>query len=230
MLILGMDTSGKTASCAVYDTDNRIFLSESSVYTKLTHSQVIMPLCIDVLRKAEKTLRDIDVIAVANGPGSYTGLRIGISSVKAMAFGTECKVCGVSTLESLVYNNISFQGIVCPVMKARTNLVYTSAYSVKKFVPEMIMNEKIITSDKLAEFLLLNKIPVLLCGDGAEDFYNNYKSELFMTAPANTRLQNAYGVCLASIGRQKVSPEFLEISYMQKVKAEKDLEKTFHNS
>lgn len=230
MLILGMDTSGKTASCAVYDSDNKIFLSESSIYTKLTHSQVIMPLCIDVLKKAEKSIRDIDVIAVANGPGSYTGLRIGISSVKAMAFGAECKVCGVSTLEGLVYNNISFQGIVCPVMKARADLVYTSVYSVKKCIPEMIMNEKIIPSDELAEFLLSNKIPVLLCGDGAEDFFNNYKSELFMTAPVNTRLQNACGICLASAGKKKVSPEFLEISYMQKVKAEKDMEKTLQNS
>ncbi len=230
MLILGMDTSGKTASCAVYDTDNRIFLSESSVYTKLTHSQVIMPLCIDVLKKAEKNIRDIDVIAVANGPGSYTGLRIGISSVKAMAFGAECKVCGVSTLESLVYNNISYQGIVCPVMKARADLVYTSAYSVKKCIPEIIMNEKIISYDELAKFLLFKKMPVLLCGDGAEDFCNNYKSELFMTSPANTRLQNDCGVCLASFVKQKISPEFLEVSYMQKVKAEKDLEKTLQNS
>lgn len=230
MLILGMDTSGKTASVAVYDSDNRIFLSEASIYTSLTHSQVIMPLCSDVLEKAGKSVRDIDVIAVANGPGSYTGLRIGIASVKAMAFGADCRVCGVSTLESLVYNNTAFQGIICPVMKARNNLVYTAVYSVKKFIPEMIMNEKIIPDEELADFLSSNAMPVLLCGDGAEDFFRRYKSEMFLVAPPNTRLQNAYGVCLASAGKQSISPDLLNVSYMQKVKAEKDLEKASQNS
>jgi len=225
MLILGIDTSGKTASCAVYDSEKQVFLSESSIYTRLTHSQVIMPLCIEVLKKAEKELHDIDTIAVANGPGSYTGLRIGVSSVKAMAFGSGCNVCGISTLEGLVYNSIYFQGIVCPVMKARENLFYTSVYSVKNCIPEIIMNEKIMPSEELAEFLLSNNAPVLLCGDGAEKFHEKYESDLFITAPPNIRLQNACGICLASLNKKKLSPDLLDISYMQKVKAEKDLEK-----
>lgn len=229
MLILGMDTSGKTASVAVYDSEKKIFLADSSIYTSLTHSQVIMPLCKDVLEKAGKSMNDIDSIAVANGPGSYTGLRIGIASVKAMSFGTGCTVYGVSTLESLAYNNTAFQGIVCPVMKARGNLVYTAVYSFKNLVCECIMNEKIIDSDELAEFLSFNSEKVLLCGDGAEDFFSRYKSEMFLVAPPNTRLQNACGVCLASAEKQKISPQLLEVSYMQKVKAEKDLEKHSQN-
>lgn len=225
MLILGMDTSGKTASVAVYDSEKQIFLANSSIYTSLTHSQVIMPLCREILEKAGKTLKDIDSIAVADGPGSYTGLRIGIASVKAMSFGSGCKVCGVSTLESLAYNNTVFQGIVCPVMKARGNLVYTAVYSFKNSVCECIMNEKIMPSDELAEFLSFNAEKVLLCGDGAEDFFSQYKSEKFLVAPPDTRLQNACGVCLAAVDKPKTVPELLEVSYMQKVKAEKDLEK-----
>lgn len=229
MLILGMDTSGKTASVAVYDPEKKIFLADSSIYTSLTHSQVIMPLCKETLEKAGKSLKDIDSIAVANGPGSYTGLRIGIASVKAMSFGAGCTVCGVSTLESLAYNNSAFQGIVCPVMKARGNLVYTAVYYFKNSVCEFIMNEKIMPAEELAEFLSFDAEKVLLCGDGAEEFFSQYKSEIFLVAPPNTRLQNACGVCLASAEKQKTAPEFLEVSYMQKVKAEKDLEKHSQN-
>ena len=229
MLILGMDTSGKTASVAVYDSERQVFLAESSIYTSLTHSQVIMPLCQDVLNRAGKSLDDIDSIAVANGPGSYTGLRIGIASVKAMSFGAECNVCGVSTLEALAYNNTVFQGIVCPVMKARGNLVYMAIYMFKNFICENIMNEKIMPSEELAEFLSFDAEKVLLCGDGAEDFIKQYKSDKFLLAPPDSRLQNACGVCLASVNKSFVSPEQLEVSYMQKVKAEKDLEKHSQN-
>lgn len=221
MLILGIDTSGKVASVALFDSEKQVFLSEASIYTRLTHSQVIMPLCIDVLKRAEKSLKDIEVISVANGPGSYTGLRIGVSSAKAMAFGINCRVCGISTLETLVYNNMAFPYFICPVMKARENLVYSGIWK----SGEIFLKEQIISDDELSEKLFSLKKPVLLCGDGAETFIEKYKSENFLLAPANTRLQNACGICLASLNHDKLSPDMLEISYMQKVKAEKDLEK-----
>lgn len=222
MLILGIDTSGKNATIAVYDSEKEIFLSETSIYTRLTHSQVIMPLCMDTLKKAEKSLNDIDVIAVANGPGSYTGLRIGISTVKAMAFGLGCKCVGVSTLDGLACNNIAFNGIICPVMKARENLVYTAVYSNHNGVINNIMSERIISSEELATFLISNNVPVLICGDYASEFVSEYN--IFSIAPPHTRLQNACGVCLTALIREPSTPENLEVSYLQKVKAEKDLE------
>ncbi|MDE5946879.1 MAG: tRNA (adenosine(37)-N6)-threonylcarbamoyltransferase complex dimerization subunit type 1 TsaB [Oscillospiraceae bacterium] len=229
MLILGIDTSGKTASSAVYDSEQKVFLSEASIYTRLTHSQIIISLCNDVLKRAEKNISDIDIIAVANGPGSYTGLRIGISSVKAMSFVSGAKVCGISTLESLAYNNIAFQGIICSVIKARENLVYASAYCPNsKGVLHNIIDEQIMPSDDLIHFINTQEMPVLLCGDGAEDLYNQKysKSKLNVNlAPPHTRLQNACGICLASLYHNPVTPEDLSVSYMQKVKAEKDLEK-----
>lgn len=227
MLILGIDTSGKTASVAVYDSEKEVFLSEASIYTRLTHSQVIMPLCSDVLKRAEKNLGDIDIISVANGPGSYTGLRIGVSSVKAMSFGTGCKVCGISTLESMAYNNISFSGFICPVMKARENLVYTSVYLSNDSCLDEIMKESIISQEELAEYLLSLDSDVILCGDGSVEFYEKYKEksdDFFKLAPPNLRLQNACGICLASVNKDSSDPEALEVSYLQKVKAEKDLE------
>lgn len=213
-----MDTSGRNASIAVYDSEKQIFLAQTSIYTRLTHSQIIMPLCEDVLKKSETSLNDIDVIAVADGPGSYTGLRIGISSVKAMAFGLDCKVCGVSTLESLVYNNLSFPEIICPIMKARENLVYSAIFRKGKF----IMDEKIIAVGELTQILKSYNAPVLICGDYSKEFAEN--SEFNIALPS-TRLQNACGVCLAAADKHPIPPELLEVSYLQKVKAEKDLEK-----
>ena len=101
MLILGIDTSGKTASAALFDTESEVFLAQSALYTQKTHSQVIMPMVRSVVEQAGKTLSDLGGIAVANGPGSYTGLRIGVAAVKALSFGLGTGCCGVSTLLGL---------------------------------------------------------------------------------------------------------------------------------
>ena len=225
MLILGIDTSGKTASSALFDTETEIFLAESTLYTKKTHSQVIMPMIKNMVADAGKTLADIDRIAVANGPGSYTGLRIGVASVKAMSFALCCNCIGISTLKGLAYNNVAFHGTICSVMKARGELVYTCSYKSDGYSLEDICKEAIITRDELAEFIAFNGNDVLLCGDGAGDFFMDYQSpKLFISLPQN-RLQNACGICLASLSENEISPDKLEVSYLQKVKAEKDLEK-----
>lgn len=224
MLILGIDTSGKTASVSLFDSDKEIFLAESTLYTQKTHSQVIMPMVRDIISQTGKTMSDIERIAVADGPGSYTGLRIGVSAVKAMCFALGCNCVGVSTLEGLAYNNVAFHGTVCAVMKARGELVYTCSYKSDGYCMEKLCEEEIVSRDELAEFLAFNGTDVLLCGDGAEDFFTDYRSPRFFIAPPQSRLQNASGVCLASLSKQEVTPDELEVSYLQKVKAEKDLE------
>lgn len=224
MLILGIDTSGKTASASLFDSETEVFLAESTLYTQKTHSQVIMPMVKDIIYNAGKKLSDIDRIAVADGPGSYTGLRIGVAGVKAMCFALGCKCVGVSTLEGLAYNNIAFHGTVCSVMKARGELVYTCSYKSDGYCPEPLCSEAIISRDELAEFLAINGTEALLCGDGAVDFFTDYRSPKLFIAPSQSRLQNASGVCLASLSKTPVSPDELEVSYLQKVKAEKDLE------
>ena len=169
-------------------------------------------------------MSDIDRIAVADGPGSYTGLRIGVAGVKAMCFALGCKCVGVSTLEGLAYNNIAFHGTICSVMKARCELVYTCSYKSDGYCLEPLCDEAIISRDELAEFLALNGTEALLCGDGAVDFFMDYRSPKLFIAPPQSRLQNASGVCLASLSKNDISPDELEVSYLQKVKAEKDLE------
>ena len=224
MLLLGIDTSGKTASAALFDSDSELFLAQATVYTQKTHSQVIMPMVKDIMAQAGKELSDLGGIAVANGPGSYTGLRIGVAAVKALSFGLGVKCCGVSTLLGLACNNLAYKGHICAVMKARGELVYTCTYKSDGYCVEQVTEEQIISRDELAEYLAFNVKEALLCGDGAAEFYNAYNSPAFTIAPPQGRLQSAVGVCLAGVSRKLSEPEELEVSYLQKVKAEKELE------
>lgn len=224
MLILGIDTSGKTASAALFDTETEVFLAQNTLYTQKTHSQVIMPICRDLLKQTDRQMSDIGLFAVANGPGSYTGLRIGAAVVKAMGFALDCKCCGVSTLEAMAYNNIVFSGTVCSVMKARGELVYSCTYKSDGYTLEPICDEQLINRNELAQFLAFNGEKTLLCGDGAADFFTDYRSAEFLIASPANRLQNAAGVCLAALSKKPITVDELEISYLQKVKAEKDLE------
>lgn len=222
--MLGIDTSGKTASAALYDTESGIFTAQSTLYTQKTHSQVIMPICRDIISQSGKTMEDIQGIAVANGPGSYTGLRIGVAAVKAMCFALGIKCCGVSTLEGMAYNNIQFHGNICTVMKARGELVYSCTYKSDGVKLEAVCNEEIIDRNELAERLAALGGEILICGDGAAEFAADFSELNCSVAPPNSRIQNAAGICLAAEKKEFSEPEELEVSYLQKVKAEKDLE------
>lgn len=224
LLLLGIDTSGKNASASILDTDTETFIAQKTLYTQKTHSQVIMPIVSDIISQCGKTIADIGAVAVANGPGSYTGLRIGVAAVKALGFGLDVKCCGVSTLEGLAYNNIAFIGTICSVMKARGELVYCAVYNSDGYCLERVSDEQLISRDELAVFLAVRGKSVLLCGDGAADFFTDYRSPKFIIAPPQARLQNASGVCLAALSKEFTEPDALEVSYLQKVKAEKDLE------
>ncbi len=224
LLLLGIDTSGKTASAALFDTKNEVFLAQSSLYTQKTHSQVIMPMVKELFAKTGCELTDIGGIAVANGPGSYTGLRIGVAAVKALSFGLDIKCCGVSTMLSLACSNLQYTGKICAVMKARGELVYNCIYESDGYSVSQICDERIVSRDELAEELAFGGSKVMLCGDDAAGFFSDYSSPMFNIAPPQSRLQNAVGVCLAGASVNMISPDELEVSYLQKVKAEKDLE------
>ncbi|MBO4876491.1 MAG: tRNA (adenosine(37)-N6)-threonylcarbamoyltransferase complex dimerization subunit type 1 TsaB [Ruminococcus sp.] len=224
MLTLGIDTSGKTASAALLDTETETILAESALYTQKTHSQVIMPMVKSLLEQSGKAMTDIGAVAVAAGPGSYTGLRIGVAAVKAMGFALNVKCCAVSTLEALACNNIAYKGLICSVMKARGDIVYAAVYRSDCYSLATVCEERLMSRDELAEILAFNGNEVMLCGDGAADFFSAYRSPMLLIAPPQGRLQNACGVCLASLSKELVSPDELEVSYLQKVKAEKDLE------
>lgn len=223
MLILGIDTSGKTAAAALYE--DGIFLGQTAVYTVKTQSQVILPMVKKLMSDCSRELSQLDLIAVSKGPGSYTGIRIGIAAVKAMAFALNIPCCGVSTLEGLAFT-CGFDGLVCPVMKARKDLVYTAVYRISGGKSELLFDEQVISVSKLSEYLKTISGNIMLTGDGAEDFYNQYGNENCIISPVHLRLQSASGIVLASPDKKNQTDDELQASYLQIVKAEKDLIKS----
>lgn len=217
--ILGIDTSGRTASVAVCDEHSVI--AQTSVMTKLTHSQIILPLCIETLEKAKISLDDIDRIAVSDGPGSYTGLRIGISAVKGMVYASGKECVGVSTLESLAYNVFGMGRKICSVMSARQNLVYTAFFEDDGGKLTRLCDDRIIPEEQLFEEISQETV---LVGDYAEEFFNKFSGKKLFLSPPHLRYQLASSLCFASLDKEPVSAEILDARYLQPTKAEKDLE------
>lgn len=216
---LGIDTSGKTASVCIYS--DGIVKGQTTIYTELTHSQVILPLCKKLLADCELSLKDIDIFAVADGPGSYTGLRIGISAVKAMCFALEKLCVGISTLESLANNLRGYKGIICSIMKARQDLVYTAIFSSDGNSIKRECDDIIISRSELAEMLSAYR-DVIVTGDGSEDFCEEFSAENIQLAPPHLRYQLASSLCLVAEEKEAYAPTLLEARYLQVTKAEKD--------
>ena len=169
MKILSVDSSAKCASAAVTEDGKTIYESFSDA--GLTHSKTLLVMVDDVLKNSGLTLNDIDVFAVNNGPGSFTGIRIGVSLIKGLAF-TQNKLCaGVSTLESIAYNFLSEKCTVCTCMDARCNQVYTALFRCADGKVERICDDVAISVDELKEKLLITEGRIILAGDGAEITY-----------------------------------------------------------
>lgn len=225
--ILGIDTSGKTASVAVLS-ESRL-LGEITYLTKLTHSQVILPLASELLTRLELSLEDIDCIAVSEGPGSYTGLRIGISAVKGICFDGKTKCMGISTLEALAKNVSFFDGIIVSVLHARPEIAYFGAYRSENGVLTAVCEDCVCGYDRISKFVRSVSQKVMLVGDICEKL----KSELFaelenvLVAPVSQRLQRASSLCeIAADNTDKWTDcEALDARYLQITKAEKDLKK-----
>ena len=218
MTLLGIDTSGKTASVA-FCTEDKV-LAQTTVYTSLTHSQVILPICKDVLKNAGVELSDVDGIAVAMGPGSYTGLRIGISAVKAMCFAQNKPCIGISTLEGLANNVSLHKGIICAVMAARLDLVYCALFEASECKVKRLTNDEILPIDDLKQKLAEYDGTIAVVGDAADKL----EGENFIIAPPHLRLQLATGLCAAAFGKEMSTPDKLDAAYLQITKAEKDLQ------
>ena len=167
MRYLGMDTSGSVAAVALYDTEQDLFLSQQSLYTKKTHSQVILPLVERTLQDCGLTAADLDGIAVAVGPGSYTGLRIGVAAVKAMTFALQLPCFGISTLEALAYQAATANGLCSAVMKARQNLVYAGLYQNQNGILQNLVPDGLYEQTEWQQILEQQQVPVLVTGDAA---------------------------------------------------------------
>ena len=225
MRTLGVDTSSKVATVAISEDDKLI--CEFFLNNKMTHSQTIMPIIDECLKKSELSPADIDVFAVSTGPGSFTGLRIGVTTVKGLAHGMDKPVVGVNTLEALAWNLPMCPYLISPIMDARREQVYNAIYKFEngKLV-EVVSPRAISVDDLLGEFSDRQEKVVFL-GDGAPVFMDKIKEELderAIFAPYNVNMQRASGVCLAALSKETVHYSKLAPEYLRKSQAERELE------
>lgn len=218
-MILGIDSSAITAGCALYDSGKVI--AEQFLNTKHTHSQTLLPMVEDMLRSAEVSLSDVDVIAVTAGPGSFTGLRIGIASVKGMAMGAGKRCVSISTLEAIAYNFVGTDGIICCAMDARCGQVYNALFRSEGGIITRLCEDRAIKAVDLYEELKKLDGNVILAGDGAE-ILHKATEQSFTLAPLALRYQRGLGVCLAAEGKDTIDAAALMPSYLRLPQAERE--------
>ena len=196
MLILAFETSAKAASVAL--TENGKLLGEGYQNTGLTHSQTLMVMAEDVLKQCGKTAADVEAVAVAAGPGSFTGVRIGVAAAKGFAWGKEIPCYGVSTLEAMAESLGAFDGYVCPCMDARRSQVYNALFLAEKGKLSRVTDDRAIALTDLKTDLEHLDSPIYLVGDGAVLCHNTLKEEVpNLVLPAEHRLhQRAVGVAV----------------------------------
>lgn len=233
MIILGVESSATPCSCAVMQ-DGEI-IAELYSNNGLTHSVTLLPQIDETLKKAEISLNDVDIFAVSNGPGSFTGLRIGAATIKGLC--AEDKRClGVSTLLAMAYNHADFDGVICPCMDARCNQFYNALFCFEDGKIKRLCEDRAIMSDELVNELKNIKKSILLVGDGANLCYNRIKEadssllEFVELKKGEEVYQRASGVCLAAseslrAGKEPVSKDDLNLMYLRLPQAERELKK-----
>ena len=222
MLILAFESSAKAASAALVK-DGRL-ISQYSQCSGLTHSRTLLPMGEDMLKNAELKLSDVDLIAVAHGPGSFTGIRIGVSMVKGLAWAAEKPCVGVSTLEALAWHGVAAGGYVCPVMDARRNQVYNAIFKIEDGRPVRVTEDRPIALSELAEEIRALDAPMFLVGDGAELTEKFLKEQglACTVAPENLRWQSAWGVAMAAQDKEPGNADSLLPVYLRLSQAERE--------
>ena len=170
MKILALESSAVAASVALCE--DEALIAQAFQNTGLTHSQTLLPLAEDLLKNCGLTMADMDLIAVAEGPGSFTGLRIGVAAAKGLAWGGELPCAGCSTLESMAWNLAGFAGEVCVAMDARRKQVYNARFRVDGEEPHRLTPDRAISLEDLIAELQGTEIPQIIVGDGAKLCYD----------------------------------------------------------
>lgn len=229
MKILAIDSSGLVASAAVLEDD--ILLGEYTINHKKTHSQTLLPMIDTVVQMLELDLSSVDAIAVAAGPGSFTGLRIGAATAKGLGLALGKPLIGVPTVDALAYNIGVTDRVICPMMDARRNQVYTGVYCYTDNMLDVLRPQEAVSIAELAQ--TLNEIgqEVILLGDGVPVYLEQMEELLeipYSVAPAHLNRQRAAAVgALAGIyfreGRVQSAEEMIP-EYLRKSQAERERE------
>ena len=231
MRILAFETSAKAVSVALLE--DEILLGESYQNTGMTHSQTLMVMAEDLLRQCGKTVSDLDAVAVAAGPGSFTGVRIGVATAKGLAWGAELPCVGVSTLEAMAESLAVYSGFVCPVMDARRSQVYNALFSAEKGQLSRIAPERAIALAELEEELASLDGPIFLVGDGSRLTYKTLSQEIpnLVLPPEHKMHQRAVGVALAAARKlaagetcdgAALTPNYLRLSQAERERLERE--------
>ena len=225
--MLAFESSARPASVALMRDGELI--AQYSQYTALTHSRTLLPMAEDMLKNCDVQISDVDIFAVAHGPGSFTGIRIGVSTVKGLAWASGKPCTGVSTLEAMAWNSISRGGYICPVMDARRSQVYNALFEIKNGKPVRLCDDRPVSLDDLANEIKALPSPVFILGDGATvtSSYLTKAGIPFETAPDNLRWQSAWGVAMAALSKtpgdaDSLKPVYLRLSQAERERLEKE--------
>lgn len=229
MKILALDTTGLVASVALVDENKTI--AEFTTNFKKTHSQTIMPMLDEIVKTVELDLSEIDYIACACGPGSFTGLRIGAATAKGLAHGLDKKIIPVPTLDGLAYNLVYTNKIVVPIMDARRNQVYTAIYDMSSGFKK-ISDYMACDINELIEIIKEKEYDPIFLGDGVPVFNNIIKENGYIVSPVCANMQRASCIGAVAIERteEAVKCNDFEIIYLRKSQAERELEEKKKNA
>jgi len=218
MYMLSVDSSAVTASACL--TENGKVIKSEFINKGLTHSETLLPMIERVMEGVN--YKSLDAIAVNAGPGSFTGVRIGIATVKGLAFANKTSCISVSTLESIAYNFIDKNCIVCAVMDARRMQFYNALFKIENgFVQRLCEDRAISIEDLKAELIKYDN--VIIAGDGARLCFENAELDNLTLADDERLYQNATGVALAALNKEKINPSSLLPVYLRLSQAEREL-------
>lgn len=239
MRILALDSSGLVATVAILEDDQTI--AEYTVNYKKTHSQTLLPMLDEIVKMTEFDLSTVDAIAVAGGPGSFTGLRIGAATAKGLGLALGKPIINVPTVDGLAYNLYGTTGLICPIMDARRNQVYTGLYRFEKDEFQVVEEQMAISVQELVEKLNQYGEKVTFLGDGVPVYGKDLKNELEVEcyfAPPHMNRQSAAAVGALGMkyyqeGKVETAaehrPDYLRLSQAEREKAEREQTNANHS-
>ena len=240
MKILGLDSSGIVASVAIVEDD--VLIAEYTVNYKKTHSQTLLPMLDEIAKMTEHDLNSIDAIAVAAGPGSFTGLRIGSATAKGLGLALKKPLIAIPTVEGLAYNLYDIPGLICPIMDARRKQVYTGIYHFTDHQLKVVEDQMAVSMETVIEKLNQYGEAVTFLGDGVPVFHELIAEKMtvpYSFAPAHVNKQRAAAVAaLGEIyyrqGKTETAmehvPDYLRVSQAERERAEREAAKADANS
>ena len=235
MKVLGIDSSGMVATVAVVE-DTQM-LAEYTINYKKTHSQTLLPMLDEVAKMMELDLNTIDAIAVAAGPGSFTGLRIGSATAKGLGLALKKPLVSVPTLEGIAYNFCGSEKVICPMMDARRSQVYTGIYEFQGNTLKVLEDQMAVPVEELLEKLNQTGREVILAGDGVPVYLELIEKNLkvpYLLAPAHLNRQRAGAVAVLGMQYAKEGklesamehqPDYLRLSQAERERAQKQAQK-----